>query len=155
MGEAAGACCFAGPGRVPDKEVNRLAREIEAAVHGLAARGIVWFWAGGALGFDTLAAMTVLKMKEHMPALRLGLLLPGQDQADQWHAANRAVYNVIRSRADAVEYLAQGVGAQSAAGQARALAARSTVCVAWCPAGEPAPELAEQARREGLEMILL
>lgn len=140
--------CLAGPGQVPDSEVTRLAADLEAAVRRLAAQGVLWFWAGGALGFDTLAELTVMKVREQMPQVHLGLLLPGEDQTAGWHPANTAVYEVIRSRADAVEY---------AAGQAQAaaLAARCAGCIAWCPPGQPEPPLAARARQAGLELLLL
>ena len=139
---------MAGPEQVPDSEVTRLAADMEAAVRRLAAQGAVWFWAGGALGFDTLAELTVMKVREQLPQVHLGLLLPGQDQAAGWHPANIAVYGVIRRRADAVEY---------AAGQApaEALAARCTGCIAWCPPDGPEPPLAAKAREKGLELLYL
>lgn len=38
--------------------------------------GVVFYGAGGALGFDTIAAQTVLEMKNEYPQLRLILVLP-------------------------------------------------------------------------------
>lgn len=144
------AWCLAGPERVPDSEVVRLAADLEAAVRRLAAQGVLWFWAGGALGFDTLAELTVMKVREQTPAVRLGLLLPGRDQAAGWHPANAAVYNLIRSRADAVEY-----AGETGQAQAEALAARCAGCIAWCPPGQPEPPVAAEARQAGLELLLL
>ena len=40
----------------------------------------MFYGAGGALGFDTLAAQTVLDMKKEYPQLRLILVLPCEDQ---------------------------------------------------------------------------
>ena len=48
--------------------------------------------AGGALGFDTLAAQTVLEMKKEYPQLRLILVLPCENQTRGWHSEDIAVY---------------------------------------------------------------
>lgn len=68
--------------------------------------GITKFYAGGALGFDTLAALAVLRLKGKFPSVTLELILPCRNQTRFWSARDVEVYNYILSQADRVEYIA-------------------------------------------------
>lgn len=70
----------------------------------LASLGVVRFFTGGGLGFDTLAAQAVLTAREKNAAIRLALVLPCRDQAAKWPAAAVGLYESIKSRADEVIY---------------------------------------------------
>ena len=63
--------CFTGHRDIPPLKrpgiKHRLEREIERSIQA----GYVYFGAGGALGFDTLAAQMVLKLKERYPDIKL------------------------------------------------------------------------------------
>lgn len=68
--------------------------------------GITKFYAGGALGFDTIAALAVLRLKTNFPEVSLELILPCRDQSKLWSAADASVYEYILNNADRVEYIA-------------------------------------------------
>ena len=57
-------CCFTGHRILSAEQSQALAGRIERAVRLLYARGVCYFGAGGALGFDMLAAETVLRLRE-------------------------------------------------------------------------------------------
>ena len=71
-------------------------------VDALYREGITHFYCGGALGFDTVAAVTVLNMKACYPALKLILAIPCPEQSARWRDADRALYESILRRADEV-----------------------------------------------------
>lgn len=73
-------CCFTGHREIPKGMYPMLTAELERKLHGLIQRGFQYFGAGGALGFDTLAAEAVLRLKEQYPDIRLILVLPCPDQ---------------------------------------------------------------------------
>lgn len=73
-------CCFAGHRDIPPESLPVLAAMLETTVHDLIADGIRYFYAGGALGFDTLAAETVLRLRDQFPQIRLILALPCREQ---------------------------------------------------------------------------
>ena len=73
----------------------------------MANAGITKFCAGGALGFDTLAALAVLRLKDKFPAIRLELVLPCKNQTRFWTGEDIETYNFILSQADRVEYIAE------------------------------------------------
>lgn len=60
--------------------------------------------AGGALGFDTLAARTVLRLKKEFPKIRLVLALPcpPEEQTLKWTNQQRGEYQEILEQADEV-----------------------------------------------------
>ncbi|HRN20742.1 MAG TPA: SLOG family protein [Prevotella sp.] len=69
-------------------------------------QGYQYFGAGGALGFDTLAAQTVLNLKQWYPCIKLILVLPCKDQAARWRANDVKEYERIKSHADKIVYTA-------------------------------------------------
>lgn len=56
-------CCFTGHRKIPPEQYGEIARRLKEAVIELINEGYCYFGAGGALGFDTLAAQTVLNLK--------------------------------------------------------------------------------------------
>ena len=60
-------CCFTGHRRIPPEAVAPLRERLEAEIESLIRQGVRYFGAGGALGFDTLAAEAVLDLKAVYP----------------------------------------------------------------------------------------
>lgn len=85
-------CCFTGHRHIPPKEVDGIRERLEAVIKMLYKRGVVYYGAGGALGFDTLAAEAVLRLRDNgFPNLRLILVLPCLDQTKGWNAVDEQV----------------------------------------------------------------
>ena len=63
-------------------------------------------FAGGAVGFDTVAAQTVLSLKSYYPELKLNLILPCHGQENSWNANQKSEYYHIKDHADQVRVLA-------------------------------------------------
>lgn len=98
-------CCFTGH-RILPNDPTFLPR-LEQVICDMAANGVTCFFAGGALGFDTLAARTVLRLKMAQPALSLVLMLPHKGQADKWSGRDFLVYEAIKRGADQVIYVSE------------------------------------------------
>lgn len=96
--------CFTGHRDIPPLKrpgiKHRLEREIERSIQA----GYLYFGAGGALGFDTLAAQTVLKLKERYPDIKLILVLPCKTQTSGWKQTDIDEYERIKEAADKVVY---------------------------------------------------
>ena len=56
------------------------------------------------MGFDTLAAQTILKLRKELPQLRLILVLPCLSQADRWSLRDKLTYKKIIAAANKVVY---------------------------------------------------
>ena len=69
--------------------------------------GITTFCAGGALGFDTIAALAVLRLKASFPHVRLELILPCKNQMKYWSTEDAETLKYLVSKADRVEYIAE------------------------------------------------
>ncbi len=69
--------------------------------------GVRELWAGGALGFDTLAAETVLLLREQEREIRLRLAPPCAGQDRNWGARDREIYRRLRNGADDVVLLSE------------------------------------------------
>ena len=64
--------------------------------------------AGGALGFDTQAALAVLSLRRKYPQIRLELYLPCPTQTRGWEENDRMLYTQILEQADAYHYTSTG-----------------------------------------------
>ena len=97
-------CCLTGHRSLPS-DPDRLAelrQNLRRLICDLAQQGITTFYTGGALGFDTMAAMMVLELKSRLPQLRLHLALPYPEQAKRWSRTDRLLYEQIKEHADRV-----------------------------------------------------
>ena len=97
-------CCFTGHRVIPSGEKETIRNLFETAIEKAIQDGYRFFGAGGALGFDTLAAQTVLTLKQQYPHIRLILVLPCINQANGWKQADIDEYERIKSLADKVVY---------------------------------------------------
>lgn len=99
------SCCFTGHRFMSAEGAlvqDRLSCEVENLIN---LCGVDTFYAGGALGFDTLAAECVLRLKGKYPFITLVLALPCKNQAEKWSADNKQRYDAILRRADVVYYV--------------------------------------------------
>ena len=97
-------CCFTGHRHIPEADREKIKHRLETVITSLYQRGVCYYGAGGALGFDTLAAQAVLRLREQYPALKLILVLPCLDQTKGWRQEDIAVYDQIKAGADKVVY---------------------------------------------------
>ena len=65
------------------------------------------FFSGGALGFDTLAALAVLELRRRHPDVSLVMVLPCQSQSSRWGAGAQQEYRRILKASDRVLYVSE------------------------------------------------
>lgn len=97
-------CCFTGHRVIPSGEKETIRSLLETAIEKAIQDGYRFFKTGGALGFDTLAAQTVLELKQQYPHIRLILVLPCINQTHGWKQADVDEYERIKALADKVVY---------------------------------------------------
>ncbi len=98
-------CCFSGHRIIAREDAFTLMDDLRSTLDIFIQGGITRFIAGGALGFDTMAAKEVLSLRDIYPEVRLHLILPCRDQAKLWHKAAIAEYERILAAADSHEFL--------------------------------------------------
>ena len=91
------------------------------------------FIAGGALGFDTLAAEAVIRMREKYPHIKLHLYLPCHGQEKYWTDLQKYRYRLIMSRADSYIYVTEGKYTNQCMMQRnKKMTDDSSFCIAFC-----------------------
>ena len=100
-------CAFTGHRAIPKDETEPLRRRLAETVERLYREGYRVFLAGGALGFDRMAADAVLSLRKKYPEIRLHLVLPCGDQERLWRFSERLAYHKQVKQADEVTVLAE------------------------------------------------
>ena len=94
--------CFTGHRKIPSEQYEDIAERLKKEIIKSIEEGYCFFCAGGALGFDTLAAQTVLQLKNQYPQICLYLILPYHKQTRGWKEEDVREYERIKSLADKV-----------------------------------------------------
>ena len=134
--------------------MDTLARRLRTIIIDLIEGGYQYFGAGGALGFDTLAAQTVLDMKTNYPHIKLILVLPCFSQAKSWSSRDQEIYERIKAAADKVVYISREYSKGCMHKRNRHLVDNSSVCICYLTekSGGTASTI-EYAKRKSLLVI--
>lgn len=124
-------CCFTGHRQLPSEEQAEIANKLERVIAVLYQKGIRYYGAGGALGFDALAAQTVLNLRESYPGMKLILVLPGLTQTRGWRSEDVAEYERIKELADKIVYTSQQYTRNCMHKRNRHLVDHSGVCICY------------------------
>ena len=89
-----------------ERQYGRSARLVEA-VSVACQSGITCFFSGMAMGFDLMAAETILSLKGKYPEIRLIAVVPFRRQSCRWPSMEKERYQNIISRADQVIVLSE------------------------------------------------
>ena len=94
-------CCFTGHRDLSKEEYLELRPILQEKIEKLFLQGVDTFIAGGALGFDTMAATEVLNLQRRLyPSMKLILAIPCVGQEDRWTPIQKALYRQIRQLAN-------------------------------------------------------
>lgn len=107
MGIKDKTCCFSGHRIISNNDYDKVYNDTKKAVISLIEKGVIYYDAGGALGFDTLAAQVILDLKKEYPQIKLILVLPCVNQTMKWNQRDIEVYDDIKSKADKVVTLSE------------------------------------------------
>lgn len=149
-------CCFTGHRNIPIRQHEHIKKRLKETIKALAERGVIYYGAGGALGFDTLAAQAVLSLQTELPQLRLILVLPCLSQTRGWLEKDRQVYEEIKAQAAKVRYVSERYTPDCMHKRNRHLVKYSGICVCYMnrPTGGTAYTV-DYAKKQGLEIINL
>ncbi len=92
--------CFTGH-RIVGSDFS-LARLMTAVLNTIES-GFDTFIVGGALGFDTIVAKLILKLKAEYPHIKLHIYVPCNNQDARWGLKDRKLYREILDKADYVD----------------------------------------------------
>lgn len=125
------AVCFTGHRFIRRNNALLIPTKLKGILEELISHGAYRFKAGGAIGYDTVAALCVLELQEKYPHIKLELILPCRDQTKAWSDAEKKVYDYILSRASSVEYVSDTYTPWCMHERNRRLVNGSDVCVAY------------------------
>ena len=125
-------CCFTGHRIISAADKNNLIPELNKIISKLIETGYCCFVAGGALGFDTIAAQEVIKLKKPNPNIKLILVLPCKNQTRGWNSDDISVYESIIKQADKVMYTSEHYYNGCMQKRNRYMVDSSSVCVTYC-----------------------
>lgn len=123
--------CFTGHRKIPQEYYGSIEQQLEKTIVELIEDGYRYFGAGGALGFDTMAAQAVIKLRTKYPIIRLILVLPCAFQTRGWSIADVDEYERIKNSADKVVYVSREYTRDCMFKRNRHLVDNSDVCVCY------------------------
>lgn len=100
-------CSFTGHREIKKEHVKKLPGLVERAINYAYNNGCRKFVAGGALGFDTIAACEVVKFRMRHPDVLLVLFLPCIAQDSKWKPRQKKMYEYLLSEANEIEYVSE------------------------------------------------
>lgn len=148
-------CCFTGHREIPDEVKEKLEVKLGDIVSELITRGVKNFRCGGNLGFDTLAAFSIVRLKAvAFPFIKLTMVLSADNQAAYWTVEENAVYQKLLDQADEVVYIPERGNKDYLSERSYKLVDGSQVCVCYVTNDSGgAAFTVEYAREKGLEII--
>lgn len=148
-------CCFTGHRELPTGWTRwRFNVKLEKAIVKQIKNGIQFFGAGGALGFDTIAAQAVLRLKKKYPDIKLILVLPCRDQASKWLAEDVEEYERIKAQADKIVYTSQEYTSGCMHKRNRHMVDNSSVCICYLTRKDGGTAYTvSYAKKRGVEVI--
>lgn len=125
------ACSFTGHRQIKGELIYTVQSLVEYHVERLVEEGYTDFICGGALGFDTLAASTVINLRSKYKRIRLLLAIPHLGQEAHWSFQDRALYrDILRSADDSIvlsnRYTPTCMGVRN-----RYMIDNSNICIAY------------------------
>ena len=149
-------CCFTGHRKIPPLAISELERRLEDTLKEKIEQGYLYFGAGGALGFDTLAAKAVIKLRQSYPDIKLILVLPCENQDAYWSERDKELYRDILQKADKVTYVQKSYTYDCMHKRNRHLVDCSSLCICYLTerTGGTAYTV-DYAHKNGLDVINL
>ena len=126
-----GSCCFTGHRNIPQRKSGQIQERLRNEIVTAIQDGYTFFYAGGAIGFDTMAAQAVLELKAQYPYIKLILALPCVNQTDGWEQSDIDENERIRVLADEVIYTSEEYKKGCMHKRNRYLVDHSSLCICY------------------------
>lgn len=99
-------CFFTGHRTIPESKIKEIALCTREQIYRHIAKGYRYFVCGGAVGFDTISAMQVARVRAGGEEIFLILALPCRDQTAMWKNTEMLrLYQRIKGMADDIVYV--------------------------------------------------
>lgn len=150
-------CCFTGHRKINQNEMIEVVYRLGDEIEGLIDMGVNNFISGGALGFDTIAALSVILLRDQGYRIRLIMALPCIGQDKLWNEKDREIYALILKYADEVRYIYEGEYKKDCMRERnKYMVDNSSYCISYLRRGRSGTsQTVAYAQKQGLEIIRL
>ena len=124
-------CCFTGHREIPAEEHDLLRAKLRGTIRLLYKEGYTGFVTGGAVGFDTMAAQEVLRLKKLCPNVTLTVVSPFLGQSDNFPPKQKAAFEYIKAQSDEFIILRANYQSGCMMERNRKMVDMSSICVAF------------------------
>ena len=125
------SCCFTGHRLIPPELVGNIIRTLDLEIRWLFSHGVDTFYTGGALGFDLLAARSVISARNEGLPIKLIIAVPCPDQDRGYPRWDRSEYRLQLAQADQVIRVSEFYFKGCMLVRDRYMVDRSAYCVCW------------------------
>lgn len=124
-------CCFTGHRIMTDNHII-VKEKLKTEILKLINNGVCYFGTGGAIGFDTIAALTILELRQTYTHIKLILVLPCPEQDKYWNDKDKRIYAKIKEQADKITFISNHYTKQCMFIRNRWLVDNSGYCITYC-----------------------
>lgn len=127
-------CCFTGHRIIPKEHLKAITVCTERKIRELITKnGIQFFGVGGAIGYDTLAASILFRLKEtDFPQIQVILVYPFEGFQNRWTDEQKDTYAQMLLQYDKRICVATIPTREAYLARDRRLVDESSICVAYC-----------------------
>jgi uncharacterized phage-like protein YoqJ len=148
--------CFTGHRKIPVQDIDKISSMLDYVIEQLYQKGVVFYGAGGAYGFDMLAEEAVLRAKKYHKEIKLILVLPCKEQDKYWSEKDKNLYSKVLERADKIVYVSEEYTKDCMMLRNRHLINYSGYCIAYLSKDNGGTAYTVNfARQKGLKIINL
>lgn len=127
-------CFFTGHRAIPQNSKEYIYNNTKkACIELITNHNVSHFINGGALGFDTIAALVIIELKKYYSHIKLHMYYPCTNQAERWKSYDKKIWDSIKLLADDYKYISD-MPYVSGCMQVRnkAMVNDAQYCIAYC-----------------------
>lgn len=127
-------CCFTGHRLIPTCDVDKVTARTEIKIRELIVNhGVRFFGVGGAIGYDTLAARVLFRLRStDFPQIKVILVYPFDGFTSRWNGEQQAEYARLLTQYDKVVCVSQRASREAYLERDKHLVDGSSYCIAYC-----------------------
>ena len=126
-------CCFTGHRDIPADRLQMVMTGTEAKVRELISQGYRYFGIGGAMGYDTIVAEMLFRLREReYPEIKIILVYPFDGFTGRWSDSQQTTYARLLPMYDKRVCVCKSASRDAYLARDRHLVDYSSACIAYC-----------------------
>lgn len=126
-------CCFTGHRDIPADRLQMVMTGTEAKVRELISQGYRYFGIGGAMGYDTIVAEMLFRLREReYPEIKIILVYPFDGFISRWSDSQKTTYARLLPLYNKRVCVCKSASKEAYLARDRHLVDYSSACIAYC-----------------------